>query len=87
LVCNHWVRQEFTFESDLGETVIFVRLVENTMPYHVAIHRLEHFISRIVTANFRKSWVLNGLLNHSRFTPYYWMLKAKVFRADEVITQ
>lgn len=75
------------YVNDLGEEVTFTRFLENKMPYHVAIHRVEHIISRIVTANFRRSWVLNKWLNHSRFTPYYWRLKAVVFRADEVFIQ
>lgn len=88
MVCRHWIRETITIRNiETGQLLRLFRYVENKQPYHIAIHRLEHFLSRILTANFRKSWVLNNLLNHSRFTPFYWRLKKIVFRADEIIIE
>jgi len=49
------------------------------------VRRKTHLDSLNVKGKYRRSWVFNDLLNNSRFTPYYWRIKKKLFNADIVI--
>ncbi len=87
-MCKHF-KFYSTFKTEFvkGHKIVTVipHLELNKAPFHVAIHRLETILTRIVLYPTRnkpegeKSWFLNNFLNHSRFTPYYMRLKSLIF--------
>ena len=79
MTCKAWIQSVYTYENiDTGEIREVQVLIPDSSSYRRCLIRLEEFISRIVTADFRKSWPLNAFL-HARGWKVYHAIKERIF--------